>query len=432
MSDIRFRRLRCKVRVRHAREGQVLILFALMVFTIVGFIALSVDGGFVLAERRQVQSAADAGALAAAIDKLAGSSAATQIAAGKAYGAENAGTTLDMVAVDPNPAGYGPNYVRVTVTKDVDKFFIGAVYTGDWRVEASAVAGIEHDAKPYALLVLNNPLDLRGTVSLVINDGSVHVNDDITRSGASNTVRVDGTISATGSVNELSSWQYGDLRENTSYTVEDPLAGTPPPPPGTTITSSMLSSAGFSVSGSKWVCSTTCTLPPGYYHHTNLGRNIIEAGGTVNLGKGIFTFDGNVRLTMGNTNSWINGNGVLLYFKGSARFEPGNGNFHLVAPCLSTTTMIGTCSGEAAYAGGANGMTLWIANCTDFDASGNGNYTFEGVVYAPCSFVSMDGTPGTQGMQVIVGELQIRGTGTFEITYRSYVEASTPKIYLVE
>ena len=79
-------------------------------------------------------------------------------------------------------------------------------------------------------------------------------------------------------------------------------------------------------------------------------------------------------------------------------------------------------------------MALWISadNCSTFDGSGNGNYTVEGVIYAPCSFVSMDGTPGTNGMQVIVGELQLRGTGSFTVNYRDYVTAEYPQIFLVE
>jgi hypothetical protein len=316
----------------------------------------------------------------------------------------------------------------------VEKFFVGAVYSGDWEVAASAVAGIEPAARPYALLVLEDPLDLRGTVSLTINDGSIHVNDDITRSGTSNTVNVDGTISSTGSIEFLDSWQTGGYMPNITDPVPDPLAGTPPPPKGPPITNAILTAAGFTVSGPKWVCSGTCTIPAGYYHDANISPGTIEAGGTVILSKGIHYFDGSIKLSASNTNSSIHAEGVLLYFDNGSTFEPGNGNFYLSAPCLTTATQIASCDGEAAYAGGANGMALWISadNCSTFNASGNGNYTVEGVIYAPCSFVSMDGTPGTNGMQVIVGELQLRGTGSFTITYRDYVTAAYPQIFLVE
>ncbi|MGH9175981.1 MAG: DUF7305 domain-containing protein, partial [Vicinamibacterales bacterium] len=345
--------------------------------------------------------------------------------------------------VDPgNVAVYAPpisgayagqsGYVQVVVQKDVQKFFVGAIYGGDWRVTASAVAGIEQDPRPYALLVLEDPLDLRGTVSLIVNDGSIHVNDDVTRSGISNVVDVDGTLSATGTIEVNESWQTGGIRPNIQDPVPDPLAGTPPPSPGPPITSAMLTAAGFTVSGPKWVCAGTCTLPPGYYHHSNISPSTIEAGGTVIFEPGIHYFDGNINLSASNTNSWIEADGVLMYFTGNSSFTPGNGNFYLSAPCLPETPSIGSCDGMAAYSGGANAMALWIANCSQFDASGNGNYSVEGVIYAPCSFVSMDGTPSTLGMQVIVGELQLRGTGSFTINYRDYVRADYPRVFLVE
>jgi hypothetical protein len=340
------------------------------------------------------------------------------------------------VHVPPISGAHAGNakYVQVVITKDVDRFFVGAVYSGDWQVAASAVAGIEPDLRPYALLVLNKPLDLRGTVSLTVNDGSIHVNNDITRSGTSNSVDVDGTVSATGSIESLSSWQTGGLRPNVQTPVPDPLAGTPPPPKGPAITNAMLTAAGFSVSGPKWVCAGSCALPPGYYHDSAISPKTIEAGGTVTLQKGIHYFDGTIKLSMSNTSSWIRADGALLYFDHGATFVPGNGNFALSAPCLSSTPQIASCSGEAAYAGGANGMALWISknDCSTFDASGNGNYTIEGVIYAPCSLVSMDGTPGSNGMQVIVGELQLRGTGAFTINYRDYVEAQYSQLFLVE
>ena len=412
-----------------------MIIFAMAIFVLVGFVALSVDAGFIMAERRQVQNAADAGALAAAVDLLAGNAVEP---AGQAYGSENAGVPIGNVAVHAPPisGAYAGNddYVQVIVDKDVDKFFVGAVYTGDWAVQASAVAGIEPLARPYALLVLEEPLDLRGTVSLTINDGSVHVNNDVTRSGTANTVNIEGTLSATGNIESLESWQTGEIRSNTQSIVPDPLAGTPPPPKGPDITSAMLEAAGFTVSGPKWVCAAICTIPAGYYHDDNIQPTTIEAGGTVILEPGIHFFDGTITLSASDTNSWIQADGVLMYFDNSSTFEPGNGNFHVTAPCLPMTPSIDSCVGETAYAGGVAGMALWISanNCSTFNASGNGNYTIEGVIYAPCSFVSMDGTPGTNGMQVIVGELQLRGTGSFTINYRDYVTADYPHVFLVE
>jgi hypothetical protein len=417
-----------------AWDGQVLILFALAIFVLVGTVALSIDGGFVLAERRQVQSAADAAAFAAAKAALSGK---PWVGSGQSYGTLNAGTGSTVAMAEVTYAGQRGSVraFEAVVTKPVQQFFVGAIYAGSWTVSARAVAAIEPEMKPYALLVLNRPLDLRGSVTLDVNDGSVHANDRVTRAGTSNTVMIDGALTSTGSIDSLPSWQVDEgIRPTVGYTVADPLAGTPIPPKGTPITNTTLTLAGFTVSGPKWVCAAVCTLPAGYYHDSNIHPKEIQAGGTVILAPGVHFFDGTIKLTESNSTSHIIGHGVLLYFENGSRFEPGNGNLFLSAPCLPGTPLIGTCSDGAAYPGGVVGMGLWISksNCSTFDASGNGNYTIEGVIYAPCSLVSMDGTPGANGMQVIVGELQLRGTGTFGINYRDYVKAEVPRVYLVE
>ena len=70
-------------RLPHLASGQVMIIFAMAALVLVGFVALSVDTGFLMAEKRQTQSAADAAALAGAAE---GEGAAKEVAA--ANGAE--------------------------------------------------------------------------------------------------------------------------------------------------------------------------------------------------------------------------------------------------------------------------------------------------------------------------------------------------------
>ena len=52
---------------RQYASGQVLIIFALFSVVLIGALALSIDAGYLMSERRQSQSAADSGAMAAAI-----------------------------------------------------------------------------------------------------------------------------------------------------------------------------------------------------------------------------------------------------------------------------------------------------------------------------------------------------------------------------
>jgi hypothetical protein len=419
----------------------VLIIFALFMFVLVGALALSVDTGLLMAERRQSQSAADAGAMAAAIAWLRGEPFSGREVAGKAYGAYNAKVSADDVDVywPPINGAYAGNdrYVEVVVTKDVQKFFVAAIYSGEWQVQSRAVAGIEMEQKPYALLALGcddrNPgIYINGTTDVFINSGSIMANCSIESSGGSNVLQAGDTIDAHDSIDGNDNWSApGGIRSGLDP-VPDPLAGTPKPPDGPNITTTTLADAGFTETGPKWVCpnGSTCTLPPG--HYDDLGE--IQAGGTIILSPGIYVFDGDTTLSLSNTDSWIKGDGVLLYFAedSSASIDAGNGNIDLSAPCLETTPSIPSCSGLAAYSGGADGITLWIDNCTEFVSGGNGVFRVEGVIYAPCSFVQLHGTPDSNGLQVIVFTLKLVGTSSFTLNYREFVEADTPRVFLVE
>ncbi len=50
----------------HEMKGQTLVIVALSLFALIALVALAIDGGNLMAERRQMQNAADAGALAGA------------------------------------------------------------------------------------------------------------------------------------------------------------------------------------------------------------------------------------------------------------------------------------------------------------------------------------------------------------------------------
>jgi Flp pilus assembly protein TadG len=397
-------------RQRHARHaGQVMVLAALFTFVLIGATALSIDGGFILAERRQVQSAADAAALAAAQAMVSNATTSVIVASAQTYGTLNAGTGSTVAVSRPPATGpYAGNnrYVEVTVTKPVQRFFVGAVYPGSWQVQARAVAGIESlPLRPHALLALQAPgISINGSTSIYISgNGHIMSNSNITGGGGANTVFTGGTIHASGTIQSGANWTAGQGFQSGVDQVQDPLAGTPAPPPGTARTAPS--------------CNTTCTFQPGHYN--NLGTITIQ--GTATFAPGIYYFNGNTRVQLQNTNSTIQGSNVLLYFTGSSSIAPNNGNINISA----------LTSGPA-YSGGVTGMLLWIANCSSFDSSGNGVFRVEGVIYAPCSAVSLHGTPDSNGLQVIVGSLQLTGNSSFNVLYREYVVTRLPKIRLVE
>ncbi|TVR75836.1 MAG: hypothetical protein EA415_02540 [Sphaerobacteraceae bacterium] len=440
---MKFRDLRQKLsnkqEDRSVGEGQVLVIFASGLLLLLGMVAVAVDAGFLMAERRQVQSSADAAALAAARAKLdyiyqpaAGNLENVQVEAARNYGSSNAGTSPDNVDVDTAPDGYGDRFVEVTVSKDVEMFFLRALYDGEWGTSASAVAGIEDTELPYALVALDCPgIHVSGSGVIDVNEGSIMSNCNITRDGDSSLVTADGVIDAYGTINPGTNWSAGEgFRPNRGSTVSDPIAGTPPPSRSDAqdqqniTTQAQLAAAvtnGTTHQTNTVRCSTNCTLQPGYYGSPSSTTQLIldvRQGGTLTLQPGVYYFGDRFTLTA-QGDGMTQGTGVMMYFTDNARFIPNNGRVEIAAPETSP------------YTGGLNGMALWIDNCSEFRMQANNSGSFDGVIYAPCSSVTLSGGPGAQGMQVIVGSLELSGSGQFNILYEDYVMLDIPGVFLV-
>ncbi len=75
--------MRLRISDSRRERGQVLIMFALALVVLLGFAGLAIDVGRLVAERRHVQNAADAGALAACVRLIDGGTDAEAAAAGR-------------------------------------------------------------------------------------------------------------------------------------------------------------------------------------------------------------------------------------------------------------------------------------------------------------------------------------------------------------
>src|SRR5690606_4536767 len=82
-------------------RGQTLVQVALMLVVLLGFAALAIDGGMVYAERRHMQNAADAGALAGARELCLSGSETLAIEKARAYTVGQNGAASADVTIDP-------------------------------------------------------------------------------------------------------------------------------------------------------------------------------------------------------------------------------------------------------------------------------------------------------------------------------------------
>src|SRR5437870_5134098 len=89
-----------KRRIRR-QSGMVLIWCALVMASLLGMIGLVIDAGMCMASQRQAQNAADAGALAAAMDKLLGKSNAQATASAVTFVKQYNKDHAPEVTLDP-------------------------------------------------------------------------------------------------------------------------------------------------------------------------------------------------------------------------------------------------------------------------------------------------------------------------------------------
>lgn len=115
---------------RRSERGQTLVIVAVLVIALVGFLALSIDVGNIYAQRRFAQNAADAGALAGARALARGEEVGPQV---DQYVKRNGGQSYECSIVGAS--------VVVTVHRNITTYFAAVVNVPTFDVLAAAQAG---------------------------------------------------------------------------------------------------------------------------------------------------------------------------------------------------------------------------------------------------------------------------------------------------
>jgi hypothetical protein len=436
-------------RVGVTRRGGVIVWVVLSLSALVAVVALTFDGGRVFEERRRVQAATDAAALAAAgevyeasfvedsglsgilglLDRLVKLSwqkrqksssirdAALKIAA--RYGYTNDGIN-SVVKVNYPPAS-GPfagdnEFVEVIITSYIDNTF-GRVLTRDKLVvESRAVA--RGRPKKLGILTLNgtNPDSLKvtnnGTVR--VRGASIRVNS---RSPSGYNYAGNGSIEAdshetAGTIQQSGGIIVGPKRTGAAPT-PDPLKGIPPPNPLTLPLRGLLK---VNVGGS-----TTRTLQPGTY----LGGISVSGNSDVTLQPGIYHL-GTGGLSV-DQNAVLRGSDVLIFNPATLLILGGDVSFGGDSTVALRARDSGTYAGILIYQSFYNKKPLSI--------SGKASVQLEGVVYAPGARadVSSSAVVGSlhAGGAFVVDTMAISGDGSVEVSMGVNGPA-VPDIGLVE
>jgi Flp pilus assembly protein TadG len=120
-------------RIGREESGQTLVYVALSLVTLLLFVALAIEAGHLYAERRRMQNAADAGALAGVRELCLGSAAPTAVAVARTYAVTKNGATW------ATPVASGQS-LTVNALENVNLFFggLGGIVPVSMTVGASA------------------------------------------------------------------------------------------------------------------------------------------------------------------------------------------------------------------------------------------------------------------------------------------------------
>ncbi len=436
-----------------SERGQTIIIMVIGIVVLFGFTALAIDGGMAFTQRRHDQNAADAAALAGALQKANGQSDATAILAARNSAFSN-GFASDQVSVSVNNnyEDYSGHYILVTVgiSSTTKTNFAQFVFGGQLKNVVKAI-GRARPSQPAiaksAIVAMGNCLE--GDDHLISVVGGGHTGGVLTFDGGM-FVNTPENSSDACAINPPSSSGTPGITAETGFPIysvgsydysgEDHIS---PVPVDTGINEGVPITDPWSskdeptckANGEKYekVSDHKTHYRPGYYGGSgqpNLGDGILDPG--------IFCIRGDIG---GNINIDATG-GVVLYFINGAPVFHGNGDFLVTAPnsetCLAEDPNNLQTFDSCSYAGFAIFMAR--SNNSLISLTGNGTYKIIGMVYALNGGIEAKGG-GTTGCddnpndpscdwvvkgQVIAKTVAGTGNGSFSVTYDASVLPKLP------
>jgi hypothetical protein len=383
------------------QSGSVTILSTLSLGVLMGAMALAIDVGNIHNRERQLQTAADAAAIAAALEigncgntacsnmNTAASKALIEdaLSSGTVTATDNECTIPNSTALtliinvgpcvlgtnDPN---HGNNNVtEVVLTESQSTFFGGFFGMSKMTLMARAEAGeayIQSGSSSgdciYTKSFEFNSSDGNFTLTNcgIYDGGNLQTDNDDTTTASF--FLYTGTWNP-NNCNGTCTWTLGDSETQPSHTTAtqtDPLAGltAPTQPANSTTASNTTPSSG-------------ATLQPGYYPNgINLNSNV-----SVTLAPGFYWMNGSITVDSGST---LAGTGVTLYFaSGSLQMNSNSSVIQLTAPTTSTN-------------GSNANMLIWdpSSNTAGMTIDTSSSSFFTGDIYMPAGKLTLNSGAG--------------------------------------
>jgi hypothetical protein len=432
------------VAARPARRGNVCLLVAFSLVFIVGAAAIAIDGGLLMDDLQKLQAAADASALAGATELFKNwqsdngldrsnmaRDAALDLAATNGFPNDGTDSVITPNEVDADgkplhgiwiPPISGdhvgkPGFVEVVIQYNQKRNF-SSIYGNDRiPVRARAVAEGSWQGANAGILLLDPS---RSGSLTVTGNGTMNVTNAplIVDSSAADAITTTGGGSVT-----VSSGQWVDVTGAPGYSGSGTVTGTinsgvpPTPDPLEYLADPSPSGAAkynkVSISGKKSV-----TISPGIYHN---GISV-SAQGSLTMNPGIYFMDGGGFSFTGQGN--LTATNVMIVNLPNSNSDVININGTGAIDISPMTT------------GLYRGISLWQerSSTNTISIAGNGNTQIRGTFYAQHGMLNItgNGTTDVIGSQYISYDMNVNGSGTFNINWDVNQVARVRNLRLVE
>ncbi|HEX2697730.1 MAG TPA: pilus assembly protein TadG-related protein [Anaerolineales bacterium] len=409
-------------KARGAERGQALIVIVFSIIALVGITALAVDGGNALSERRRAQNAADAAALAAALERINNNTSTWTYAAyssAKQNGFNNDGITNTVHVYSPPISG--PNegdieYIQVQITAYTKTYFAPVVGVTQITNQVEAVsrtvtptyAPILGGAAVVSLAPTsdcdnNKAFWIHGEQTLSISGSGIFINsnnaDCALIEQGSGSIRIDGS----GQIVIVGNASIQKPRLLTPYPPQTGAVSIPYPPP-------------FYMP--KVGCGKDAAISADGHSMTSGGWNdIFPPPGVDSLDSGVYCLGAGFTLE---NNQSLSGNGVVFKIIGGRVQFAGNAHIDLSAPTN------GDLAGLLIYQPAENLAPLAING-------GDLTSRIQGTILAPGAQIRIKGNNSTQGFhsQIIGYTIDADGTSNVIIKYiddQNYKALTQPQI----
>ena len=374
----------------HKQRGATSIIVGLMIVVFIGFLGLAIDFGYAYLKRTQLQSAADAQALACVINPLSPTDICQGSYSGDDYGtfANYHFTNFGVNYVNPD-TGDCPvssafrNCVKVTIRDTWNTFFVHMFGITTLSTYASAVAG--RTGGGAGCVIASSYFTVQGSQGL---NGSNCAN-------YFGSVSVTGNPPITGSANYVYNGNSASSCSTCSpraVSIAGPLNAPSPSPPITPPSNAGTPSGPWVVnSPTSITCQSTksnpgpCYLSPGRYTDVDCSSDncVFLPDATGN----IFRIDGTFKGPDKAQNT-LTGQHVLVYFGGASSQSVtlgGNGSLSLSAPYT------GACGGNNSP---TSEIVMYAPNVATITYGGNAATNVVGNIYMPNSQFALSGNGG--------------------------------------